>query len=147
MPKALPEQLDAALAAARAAPLSAKKAMLAALLLDAEIDRRFALAGSGGDRDILAFRAEFASRSAALRLIMGLAALRPDGPRLVTEAVRVPIADYPTLGTADFMVSLYNDHTVQRVLIVMPDGKRHDVHAVLAEAAAALNLAATARTC
>lgn len=138
MPKALPEQLDAALAAARAAPLSAKKAMLAALLLDAEIDRRFALAGSGGDRDILAFRAEFASRSAALRLIMGLAALRPDGPRLVTEAVRVPIADYPTLGTADFMVSLYNDHTVQRVLIAMPDGSRHDMHTVLEAAAADL---------
>ena len=36
------------------------------------------------------------------------------------------------------MVSLYNNHTVQRVRIVTPDGTRHDVHAVLAEALVAL---------
>ena len=111
--------------------------MLAALLIDAEVDRQFAAAGSGGDRDLLEWRAGIARNSKALRLVLGLAALRPDGARLVTEAVEVPIADYP-LPVADFMVSLYNDHTVQRVLIAMPDGSRHDVHAVLAEALAAL---------
>ena len=112
--------------------------MLAALLIDAEVDRQFAAAGSGGDRDLLEWRAGIARNSKALRLVLGLAALRPDGARLVTEAVEVPIADYPQLPVADFMVSLYNDHTVQRVLIAMPDGSRHDVHAVLAEALAAL---------
>ena len=123
--------LEAAVAAARAAPLSAKKAMLAAMLVDAYADR---LMPEGGD--ILAFRAELAAESAALSLIFALCSGR--ATRLVTEGVEVPIADYPKLGVEDFMVSLYNDHTVQRVRIVAADGSRHDVHAVIEEAVAAL---------
>ncbi|MEO8756951.1 MAG: hypothetical protein ABI398_04255 [Devosia sp.] len=126
--------VTAALAAARAAPLSAKKALLAALLLDAEADRLFA---ASGETDILDFRARLAAKSDALALVFALCALRPDGPHLVTEAVQVPIADYPGLSVQDFMVSLYNDHSVQRVRIAVGD-ERHDVHEVLAAAFEAL---------
>jgi hypothetical protein len=125
-------QLDAAVAAARAAPLSRRRAMLAALLLDAEVDRLFA----GGD--ILNHRAALAASSPALRLVLELCAMRPDGPALLTESVEVPLAEYDRLDVQDFMVSLYNGHTVQRVRIAAPDGTRHDVHEVLAAALADL---------
>jgi len=49
----------------------------------------------------------------------------------------VPLGDYGKLGVEDFMVSLYNGHTVQRVLIAEGTA-RCDVHAVLAEALKAL---------
>jgi len=119
-----------ALAAARAAPLSAKKAMLAALLIDAAADALFA---ASGEDDILIFRARLAAHSDALALLFALCALGPDGPRLVTEAVEVPIADYPQLPVEDFMVSLYNNHTVMRVRIAAGD-ERYDVHEVLGTA-------------
>ena len=61
-----------------------------------------------------------------------------DGPRLVTEAVEVPLAEYVKLSVEDFMVSLYNGHTVQRVRLVLPDGSRLAIHEVLAEAIEAL---------
>ena len=124
-------QAEAAIAAARAAPLSAKRAMRAALTLDAAADAHAA----GGD--VLAVRAALAARSEALRLLFALCAMRADGPRLVTEAVTVPLGDYGKLGVEDFMVSLYNGHTVQRVLIAEGTARR-DVHAVLAEALEAL---------
>jgi len=119
-----------ALAAARAAPLSAKKAMLAALLIDAAADALFA---ASGEDDVLVFRARLAANSDALALLFALCALRPDGPRLVTEAVEVPIADYSALPVEDFMVSLYNNHTMMRVRIAVGEA-RHDVHEVLARA-------------
>ena len=128
--------LDAAMAAALNAPLSRKKAMLVALLVDGAVDEAFAGRTEGGD--ILAFREEQASRSATLRLVLELAAMREDGPRLVLEAVEVPIRDYGRLKVEDFMVSLYNDHTVQRVRIALPDGRRQDAHEVLAEAVGAV---------
>lgn len=121
--------LRAEQAAAEAAPLSARKALLVALLIDAYADRLFAAQAEFDD--ILAFRAGLAAGSPALRLVFDLAAGRA---RLVTEAVEVPVADYGTLSVQDFMVSLYNDHSVQRVLLVGANGSRHDVHAVLAEA-------------
>ena len=124
------------MAAALNAPLSRKKAMLVALLVDGAVDEAFA--GRAGGDDILAFREEQASRSAALRLVLELAAMREDGPRLVLEAVEVPIRDYGRLKVEDFMVSLYNDHTVQRVRIALPDGRRQDAHEVLAEAVGAV---------
>ena len=130
-----PEQnstLAAALADAAAHPLSAKRAMLAALLLDATADR---LLPAGGD--LLAHRAALAAGSPALALILDLAALRDGGPRLVTEAVEVPLADYDTLSEQEFMVSLYNKHTVPRLRIAIGDA-RWDVHEVLREAAAAI---------
>ena len=129
--------LEDARRAARSAPLSARKAMLAAMLIDAYPDRLFA-AGETGAEDILAYRAGLAAGSDALALVFALSALRDGGPRLVTEPVAVPIADYPKLGVEDFMVSLYNGHTVPRVRIALPDGGRRDVHEVLAAAVAAL---------
>jgi hypothetical protein len=127
------DYLRAEFAAAEAAPLSARKARLVALLADAYVDRLFA--GSRGDADILAYRAALAARHAALAAIFALAS---GSATLVTEAVEVPLDDYPLLGLADFMVSLYNGHTVQRVRVAMPDGSRLMVHQVLAEAIDAL---------
>ena len=132
-------ELDApatAIAAARAAPLSRRKAMLAVLLLDAAVDTLFE---ASGETDILAFRARLARDSEPLALVLALAAMADGGPRLVVEAVPVPLDDYPSLPIEDFMVSLYNAHTVQRVLIALPDGTRRDVHALLADALAALH--------
>ena len=124
------------MAAALNAPLSRKKAMLVALLVDAALDEAFA--GAAVDGDILTFREETASRSEALRLVLDLAAMREDRPKLVLDAVEVPIRDYGSLKVEDFMVSLYNDHTVQRVLIALPDGGRRDGLKVLAEAVGAV---------
>ncbi|MDB5542700.1 MAG: hypothetical protein JWQ89_4427 [Devosia sp.] len=81
------------------------------------------------------FRSGLAGRSPALRSVFDLCAGRL---HLVTEAVGVRIADYPKLGVEDFMVSIYNDHTVQRVLLALPDGGRVPVHPVLAQAMAFL---------
>ena len=69
-----------------------------------------------------------------LALVFALVAGRPDAPRLVTEAVEVPLADYSKLGVEDFMVSLYNDHTVQRVRLALADGSRLPIHDLLDEA-------------
>lgn len=124
------------MAAALNAPLSRKKAMLVALLVDAALEEAFA--GAAVDGDILTFREERASRSEALRLVLDLAAMREDGPKLVLDAVEVPIRDYGSLKVEDFMVSLYNDHTVQRVRIALPDGGRRDALEVLAEAVGAV---------
>ena len=121
--------LKAAQVEALAAPLSARKALLVAMLIDAYADRLFA-AQTEAD-DILEFRAGLAAASPALGLVFDVAAGRA---RLVTGAVKVPVADYGTVSVQDFMVSLYNGHTVQRVLVVGADGARHDVHTVLAEA-------------
>lgn len=129
--------LEAAFAEARAAPLSARKAMLAAMLVDAHADRLFAEGAAAGE-DVLAFRASLATRSPELGIVFALCALREGGPRLVTEAVAVPIEDYPALQEADFMVSLYNAHTVQRVRVVLPDGRRLLVHDVIETALACL---------
>jgi hypothetical protein len=116
-------------AAARAAPLSLRKALLVVMLADAYADRLFA-ADPEAD-DILVFRDTLARRSPALALVFDLALPRDNGPRLVIEPVEIPIADYGKLGVADFMVSLYNRHTVQRVRIALPDGSLLDVHEVL----------------
>ena len=122
-------QAVAAVAAARAAPLSVKKAWLAALLVDAAADALFTARRGGQGEDILAFRADLAAQCAALALVFGVAGRECE---LVTEAVEV--RDYPNLGVEDFMVSLYNGRAVQRVRVVLTDGGRADVHEVLAEA-------------
>src|SRR5690606_18982696 len=96
--------LDACWAAAQAAPLSARKAMLVATLVDAFVDHQFA--ADAGAEDILDYRSARAAASPALALIMDLCAQR--GVRLVTETVAVPISAYDRLGIEDFMVSLYN---------------------------------------
>lgn len=102
------------------------------MLIDAFVDRLFA--ANPVTEDILVHRARLGERSDALALVLALAAHRPDGPRLVIEAVEVPLADYAKLNIEDFMVSVYNQHTVQRVRIALPDGTRYEAHAVLTSA-------------
>lgn len=122
---------------ARAAPLSARKAMLVAMLIDAYVDRLFA-ADHPANGDVLAFRAEMGAQSPALGRIMALCSGR--GIRLVTEPVQVPLAEYDRLSVEDFMVSLYNDHSVQRLMLVKDDGRRHDMLDTLRDAVSALRL-------
>jgi hypothetical protein len=110
--------------------LSRKKAMLAAHLIDAYADHLFA-ARAEPAADVLEFRASLAAAHPALATIFDLVAGRAE---LVTEAVEVPLAEYGKLGVEDFMVSLYNGHTVQRLRIVSADGNRLDVHEALGAA-------------
>lgn len=118
----------------RAAPLSVRKAMLVAMLVDGLVDRIFAEDAEADD--ILAYRAGLAAASPALGLILTLASRRAE---LVTEAVAVPLAGYGGLSVEDFMVSLYNDHSVQRLRLIAPDGERHDMLDALDAAIAALD--------
>jgi hypothetical protein len=121
----------------QAAPLSMRKAMLVAALIDAYADRLFA--AQAEPEDILEFRAGLAASNSALRMVFDLCAQRINGPRLVLEAVQVPIRDYGALSVEDFMVSLYNDHSVQRLRLVLPDGTRTDMLETLGEAVAGLD--------
>ena len=120
--------LAEAIAAAQTAPLSRRKALLAAMLIDAHVDRVFAAGGAGDD--ILDYRAAVAGRSAPLGLLLRLCGQQGD-LELVTEAVAVPIEDYGSLSVEDFMVSLYNDHSVQRLMLVGLDGQPELAHPVL----------------
>lgn len=128
--------LEAEFSAAVAAPLSSRKATLVAMLIDAYADRLFA--AQDDVDDILVFREMLAVQSPALGHILALASHRPNGPRLITEAVEVPLDEYVKLSVEDFMVSLYNGQTVQRVRLVLPDGSRLAIHEVLAEAIEAM---------
>lgn len=110
--------------------------MVVAVLIDAYVDRQFA--AKPGINDILEYRAELAAASPALGLIMALCSRRDD-VRLVTEAVEVPLGNYGSLAVEDFMVSLYNNHSVQRVRIAPPDGTRHDMIDTLRGAMTALD--------
>jgi hypothetical protein len=130
--------VGAAVAAAEAAPLSRKKAMLAALLLDVAIDAMFT---ASGEDDVLAFRDALANRTSALAPILELVAM--NGATLVTEPVEIALIDYPALPVGDYMVSLYNGRTVPRVLIAGSDGSRRDAHEALLAALAALEVEAT----
>ncbi len=112
-----------------------RKARLVAALVDAYVDRLFVALPDPGD--ILTFREAMAARSPELARIMALGG--QGDVYLVTEAVAVPIAEYGALPVEDFMVSLYNDHTVQRLLIVTADGRRHDLIDTLGQAIAALD--------
>lgn len=125
--------LEAEFAAAVAAPLSSRKAMLVAQLIDAYADRLFG--AQDETDDILVFRDLLASRSLDLARVF---ALCRGEARLTIAGMEVPIAEYGTLDVEDFMVSLYNQHTVQRVFLVLPDGSRELVHSVLMEAIAAV---------
>jgi hypothetical protein len=120
--------ISTALAALERSPLSRKRAMLLALLVDEAI-------GAGVD-DPLAARTATADN--ALAIVMELCAMREDGPRLVLEQVVVAAADAAGLSEADYMVSLYNGGTMQRVRIAWPDGRRADALEVLRQAVAAL---------
>jgi hypothetical protein len=122
-----------------AAPLSVRKVLLVAVLLDHFADGVFAQFRDVPERvlgapDVLAWRAMLAARSSALDLVGELASGRHDGAMLRVDAVTVPIADYPSLAVEDYMVSLYNQNTVQRVVVVQRDGSTVLAHDILAAA-------------
>ncbi|MGO2112376.1 MAG: hypothetical protein ACTH31_12255, partial [Pseudoclavibacter sp.] len=136
-------------------PLSRKRAMLLALLIDAEVDRG-ATAPARGDAadegarggapaggsiglvDALGHRRAVADAEPALAAVMQVAAMSDGGPRLVTETVELKAADEPALSQADYMVSRYNAGTVQRVRVAWPDGRRLDALDVFRVAVASL---------
>lgn len=111
--------------------------MLAAYLIDSFVDRLFAARAEPAG-DILAFRADIATAHSSLGLVLDFVAGRAE---LSLDAVEVPLCDYGELSVEDFMVSLYNQHSVQRLRIALPDGGRAEVHVVLAAAIAALQAA------
>ena len=86
--------------------------MLLVLLIDAAID---AVRPAGAD--VLAHRERVAAAHPSLALVMDLAAMRDGGARLAVEARDVAPEDYPALAEAEYMVSLYNDGTVPRLMI------------------------------
>lgn len=106
-----------------------------AALVDAYVDRLFAAAPESGD--ILEFRAGMAAASPALGRIMALCSGRGT---LALHPVAVPMADYGALPIEDFMVSLYNDHTVQRLMLETAEGERHDFIDTVEAAIAACGL-------
>jgi hypothetical protein len=126
--------LREALAHSDEAPLSVRRAMLVVMLVDALVDE---LGGRVGE-DPLRARAAIAHLSSELALVLEIAAHRGGGPRLVVEEVEVPLVHFETLATAEFMVSLYNEHTVSRLLVAIPDGTRQDARPVLHAAVAAV---------
>ena len=122
-----------------AAPLSVRKVLLVAVLLDHFADRVFAQFRDVpnkvlGAQDVLAWRAILAARSEPLALLAELASGRHDGATLRIDPITVPIADYPALDVEDYMVSLYNQNTVQRVVIVKGDSSTVLAHDILAAA-------------
>ncbi len=131
--------LEAEFEAARQAPLSTRKALLVAMLIDAHIDRLFET--NGESDDVLTFRGSLAAADPALSTIMDLCAFRSGSPRVILDTVAVPLSDYQSLSIEDFMDSLYNDHTMERVQVLYPDGSRQDAHVILAEAISTLRRA------
>src|SRR5690348_8723053 len=129
------EAVDVAIASVEAAqrrasdhPLSRRKALLVAVMLDNLCDDLFALTRSGAPsrlaaaEDVLAFRHALRKASPALGLVFDLCSGGPEAAALVIRAIAVPIDDYPSLPVDDFMVSLYNGNTIQRVMITSADG-------------------------
>ena len=126
-------------AASLAAPLSGRQVMLVAVLADHFPDRVFAARRDTPDsvlgaEDLPAYRALLRQHFPALGTLFDLCAFRPGGPRLLIKTVEVPLADYPRLSVEDFMVSLYNRHTVQRVMLVGADGTQTLAHVLLGDA-------------
>jgi hypothetical protein len=120
-------RVEEALAEAEAAPLSVRKARIAAVLLDDFTERAWNRWKRQPERvfgaeDLLAFRARVRVLCPAMATLAALAEGAATGPRLEVRAVAVPLEDYPGLSVHDFMVSLYNAHTVMRVIIVETGG-------------------------
>ena len=133
-------RIEEALLAARVHPLSSRKTLLVAVLVDNFCDEIFAALRHEAParvffaEDVLAFRDRLGAEEPALRLVFDLCAFVPRGPRLETHAIAVPIEAYGELSIEDFMVSLYNANTVQRVVIVAEGGRASLAHEVLDDA-------------
>jgi uncharacterized protein YjbJ (UPF0337 family) len=123
-----PHSIATALAALEASPMSRKKAMLLVLLIDAAID-----SARPANADLLAHRRAVAAAHPALALVIALTAMREDGPRLAVHAV-----DAPPRSEAEYMISVYNDATIPRLMIVV-DGVAREAVPLLRQAVAALD--------
>lgn len=123
------------------APLSARRALHATVLIDQLSDLVFArrsmlleplLATSG---DFLTFRAGLRDREPALGLLMDMTACDVHGPSLQLVAAQVPPDDFGNLAVAELMVSLYNVGTVPKLMLVKSDGKMLPMQDLLLQAA------------
>lgn len=110
------------------APMSARHALHAAVLIDQLSDLAFArraslpfqaLAAAG---DFPAFRAALRLCEPALGPIMDLTRCVAEGPHLCLVATEVAPEGFESLPVADLMVSLYNDGTVPRLMLAEPGG-------------------------
>ncbi len=119
----------AAVRVSRRAPLSARHALHAAVLLDQMTDLAYAgradlpwpaLATAG---DFLAFRAGLRGLDPSLGALMDLCAGGADGPRLTVVATVVAPDAFSSLPVGDLMVSLYNNGTVPRLMLVQQGGE------------------------
>ena len=117
-----------AVAVSRRAPLSARHALHAAVLIDQLSDKAFArrpalplpaLATAG---DFLAFRAGLRASDPSLGPIMDLTACGADGTHLEILPTQVAPDAFSGLPVADLMVSLYNAGEVPRLMLVQRDG-------------------------
>jgi hypothetical protein len=106
--------LEEAWAASSASPLSVRKAMLVVALIDSYVDRLF---GDSGEEDVLEFRRQVASDCPTLGLVMDIAGHQVAAPTMVLSSRAVPLDRYDSLVLEDFMISVYNDHTVQELVV------------------------------
>lgn len=122
------------------APLSARHAVHAAVLIDQVSDAAFVrraelsvapLATAG---DILTYRAALRACSPALGPLMDLTACGAEGPRLHLVAEKVAPEGFVSLPVADLMVSLYNAGTVPRLMLVQTGGETLPMQDLLHEA-------------
>ena len=107
--------LHEAVQAYREAPLSRRKAMRAVVLIDGLLEKILE-SGAVGD-DLLEARRAITAKWPSLAVIMDLAAVERDGPSLVVMEQEVRLEQYQQLAVEDFMVSLYNNHRVQRLVV------------------------------
>ena len=138
--------VDAEYQASLKALLSIRQAWLVAMLIDHLPDRVFAAYRETAPEkifnaeDLPAYRGILRQKSPALATLFDLCAMRPEGPTLKVVAVEVPIAEYHKLSVEDFMVSLYNQNSVQRVVVAWGDGRQTMAHEVLGEAVSGVSI-------
>lgn len=119
------------------APLSARHALHAAVLIDQLSDIAFPVRGAfpvpalvtAGD--LSAFRAGLRDCERSLGDIMDLTACGANAPRLEVRATAVAPEEFSALPVADLMVSLYNDGTVPRLMLVQLDGGKQQMQHLL----------------
>lgn len=122
--------MNEAYAECLAAPLSVRRALAVAVLLDLMPDRVFAQwRGNApekvlGAEDLPAYRAVLCERFEALDTIARLGARAPGGPTLEVVQVPVTAAELVGLTLPDFMVCLYNGQRVMRIMVRWPDGRQ-----------------------
>ncbi|HWA18110.1 MAG TPA: hypothetical protein VG757_03880 [Devosia sp.] len=113
--------------------MSLRKARLAIALVDSYADRLYA-AHPARAEDILIFRAQLSATSPPLALLLAFAEQKAGAPELRLETTPLSPSDYNRLSEAEYMVSLYNNATIPRLLLIAPDGSRHDVQQTLHDA-------------